>query len=330
MTRVLSYNILMGATRRVNQVASIISAANPDIVGLVEAYQPGVVKKLAEQLGMQAVMNSEVGHSVSQQVALLTRLPIISTQVHIYSDRLTRPLLEVCVEEPGGEHLTIFVVHLSAAFSQKRAGDSLRRREIREILRVMSARQGTPHLVMGDFNTMAPGDPFEASKLLHYIVQLDERYQSNTTKLRQDGHPHLNFVVPASLRLFKPLLRFIAKNKPLSTFFNVAASFYAPRGTIAMIRSAGYVDCFRSMNPYVEGFTCPSAAPAGRIDFIFASPELASQLSRCVVMTDGDGVKGEEASDHLAVVADFGVEVRVEEGQGREVGREMCGEEVVR
>jgi hypothetical protein len=73
-----------------------------------------------------------------------------------------------------------------------------------------------------------------------------------------------------------------------------------------LIYKAGYVDCFRRMNPHAWGFTCPARAPAGRIDFIFASPELASHLSACEVLTEGNGLRGEVASDHLPVIADFG------------------------
>ena len=60
------------------------------------------------------------------------------------------------------------------------------------------------------------------------------------------------------------------------------------------------------MNPGIAGFSCPAASPAGRIDFIFASPELAESLSTCYIPTEGAGVRGEEASDHLPVVAKFG------------------------
>jgi endonuclease/exonuclease/phosphatase family metal-dependent hydrolase len=79
------------------------------------------------------------------------------------------------------------------------------------------------------------------------------------------------------------------------------------------------------MNPEATGFTCPAAAPAGRIDFIFASPELAQSLECCYIPTEGEGVRGEEASDHLPVVAEFGEAVEAEHtaqmsGHPEEVG----------
>ncbi len=72
-----------------------------------------------------------------------------------------------------------------------------------------------------------------------------------------------------------------------------------------MLRRAGYVDSFRRLNPRAWGFTCPAKAPAGRIDYIFASPELARRLSTCHVVTGANGVYGDQASDHLPVLAEF-------------------------
>ncbi|GAC1311063.1 MAG: hypothetical protein NVSMB27_47860 [Ktedonobacteraceae bacterium] len=311
MTRILSYNIQMGASRRIEPLTRMIETAHPDVVGLVEATQPHVVDELGQRLDMQSVMSGRAEHADSWQVALLTRLPIVYTKTHIRPEAITKPVLEVCIEEPDGRQLTVFVTHLAAAFSKGWGGDGIRRREVRELLNIMAAKQGTPHLIMGDFNAMAPGDPFQASSLLRYIVAVDKRYRQHSDAMV--GHPHLNFVVPQPLRIFNPLLRIIPESKLLCRLFDAAAAIYAPRGCIGLLKSAGYVDCFRKMNADVAGFSCPAAAPAGRIDFIFASPELAASLSSCSIPTEGCGVRGEEASDHLPVVADFGVSAMVQD-----------------
>ena len=62
-------------------------------------------------------------------------------------------------------------------------------------------------------------------------------------------------------------------------------------------------------NPNDPGFTCPAGSLAGRIDYIFSSPELAERLSVCSTVTEGNGSRGEEASDHLPVFAEFGERV---------------------
>ncbi len=304
MTRILSYNILVGGTRRIDHITNIIRAANPDIAGLVEATNPRVVKELAERLGMQYRMSGSPTHTTDWQVAVLSRLPIAHAHTHVRPGILTKPLLEVCVEEKDGHKLTVFVTHLAAAFSQGRGGDGIRRKEAQEILRIMASKQGTPHLLMGDFNALAPGDRLKASILLRYLVEMDRRHQQNPHD--HVGHPYLDFVVPASLRFLDPLLRVIPRSKLLCALFDETGSLYAPRGSISLLREAGYIDCFRRVNPYAWGFTCPASAPAGRIDFIFASPELAEHLVACKLVTEGNGSRADEASDHLPVFAEFG------------------------
>ena len=130
MTRILSYNILVGATRRVDPLTRMIQAAQPDVVGLVEATNPRVIEELARRLDMQHVMSANARHLQDWQVALLSRLPIVYTKTHYPSDKLTKPVLEVGVEEPDGKQLTVFVTHLSAAFNEGWAGDAIRRREV--------------------------------------------------------------------------------------------------------------------------------------------------------------------------------------------------------
>lgn len=315
MTRVTSYNILAGGyslrengARRVAQLVKIIRSTNPDIVGVIEATNPQlmqkplVIEQIAEELGMQLVMGGEAAHRYDYQLALLTKLPIISTQIHTRPGLLNKPLLEVCVEQENGQRLTVFVTHLSAAFYKGRGGGHLRLSEVRELLEIMKKCQGTPHLLMGDFNSLAPGDRFKASNLLRYVVNMDAKRNPDLV----DGHPHLNFVVPPRLRFLNPLLRIVPRSSLLCALFDGAASLYVPRSSIALLRKAGYIDCYRRIHPRAFGFTCPAGAPAGRIDYIFASPELAEQLETSYVVVEGEGLPGNHASDHLAVAAEFG------------------------
>jgi endonuclease/exonuclease/phosphatase family metal-dependent hydrolase len=303
MTRILSYNILFGGKGRVNELAKMISSVQPDVVGLIEATNVQVVEELGQRLGMDYRMSGRGKHAKHYQVAVLSRLPIVGMEAYIRRGKLTKPLLEVSVEEANGEQLTVFVTHLTAAYNQLRAGDFIRRREVNEILNIMAPRQGMPHLLMGDFNALAPGDDLQASKLLSYLIDIDRRYRYSPAAL--SGHPDLNKVVPIYVRILKPLLRAIPTNRLLSSLFDTVVSWYAPRGSVGLFSKVGYVDCFRCMKPHEKGFTCPAEAPAGRIDYIFASPQLASRLSKCCVITEGEGVPGAQASDHLPVFAEF-------------------------
>jgi endonuclease/exonuclease/phosphatase family metal-dependent hydrolase len=303
MTRILSYNILFGGKGRVNELAKMIASAQPDVVGLIEATNPQVVEELGQRLGMEYRMSGRGKHAKHYQVAVLSRLPIVGMEAYIRPSKLAKPLLEVCVEEASGEQLTVFVTHLTAAYNQLRAGDYIRRREVHEILNIMAPKHGMPHLLMGDFNALAPGDDLQASKLLSYLIDIDRRYRYSPASL--SGHPDLNLVVPIYLRILKPLLRTIPGNRLLRSLFDTAVSWYAPRGSVGLFSKVGYVDCFRRMNPQAKGFTCPAEAPAGRIDYIFASPQLADRLSKCCVIRSSEGMPGEKASDHLPVFAEF-------------------------
>src|SRR5207248_9872968 len=103
-------------------------------------------------------------------LAVLSKLPIIQTRVHTHPGIFTRRhLLEVELGETNGEHLTVFVTHLTASFFRGMKSVHKRRREVEEILHIMAPRQGTPHLVMGDFNSKAHGEDFKGSALLRYF-----------------------------------------------------------------------------------------------------------------------------------------------------------------
>ncbi len=317
MTRVVSYNILAGGYslsqpngRRTEQLVQIIRSAQPDVVGVIEATNPKmtqhplVVEEMARQLGMQLIMGDVPAHTTDYQLALLTKLPVVATRLHARPGLLNKPLLEVCVEEADGQHLTIFVTHLKAAFSRFRGGDDVRKREMREILQIMAPlrAEGKPHLLMGDFNSLAPGEVFVPSALLRYVVGLDEQRR---TKAIGDGHPHLDFIVPPALRFLVPLLRVLPRYPLFNSVFDAMAALYVARGTIRLLHEANYTDCYRQMHTHARGLTCPADAPAGRIDYIFASPVLSHRLINCYVVNEGDGLPGRDASDHLAVTAEY-------------------------
>jgi endonuclease/exonuclease/phosphatase family metal-dependent hydrolase len=287
----------------------MLRSIQPDVVGVVEAIHPmvkqtpTVLEEIAEELNMQVITGGVTASCNEYPLALLTRLPIVATKSHERPGVLARPLLEVCVEEESGEHLTVCVAHLSAAFNRGRAGGELRLREVAEILRITAPlrAEGKPHLIMGDFNSLAPGDAFKAGALLRYIVQLEQTSSSTLF----DGHPNVKAILPPRLRFLRPLLGLVASSDMLCSLFDIAASLYAPRGCIRNLKRL-YVDAYRHRHPYEPGFTCPAAAPAGRIDYIFASSSLAERLTACDVLRTGEGgITGDQASDHLPIIADF-------------------------
>ncbi|SRR6266487_910686 len=303
MTRILSYNILIGGTDRVDLLTKIIKSRQPDIVGLVEAIDQQVVDALAENLGMQYRLSGRGKDSEGWQAAILSHLPIVQTRTYTSEVMTKQPLLEVCVQESNGCQLTVFVTHLTADFSKAWIANHARRREVQELLRIMSSRQGTPHLLMGDFNSLVPGERLKASSFLLYVTDPNLYYRLKPS--RSIVPPDLNFVLPAPLQILKPFLEFIPRSKVPCTLLDTTDFIYAPRGGIELLQKARYVDCFRSMNPSESGFTWPAPLPSGRVDFIFASPELAQRLVASDTVEAGEGVRTENASDHLPVFAEF-------------------------
>jgi endonuclease/exonuclease/phosphatase family metal-dependent hydrolase len=94
------------------------------------------------------------GHSV----ALLSRLEVGSFQWH-HPWGARRAFLEVAVPFAG---LTIFGVHLSAVHSNWT--ERRRARELRQVLDRSTRIEGL-HVLVGDFNTVAPGEVFDVTRL---------------------------------------------------------------------------------------------------------------------------------------------------------------------
>jgi endonuclease/exonuclease/phosphatase family metal-dependent hydrolase len=75
-----------------------------------------------------------------------------------------------------------------------------------------------------------------------------------------------------------------------------------PRRAIRTMLESGYTDCFRVLHPDEMGYSYPSEHPWLRLDYLFASPELAKRLSASGLVDDE---VARRASDHLPVWAVF-------------------------
>jgi endonuclease/exonuclease/phosphatase family metal-dependent hydrolase len=301
MTRVLTYNILVGGKGRVDQLAKMISFSQADVVGMVEATDPNVIEELAQRLDMQYKMTGRGTYQRDWQTAVLSRLPIVYTQLHTRPDIFYRKhLLEVRLQEPDGTQFSVFVIHQPAGYRSRQGSSQMRRAEIQEILSIMSSRQGSPHLLLGDFNSIAPGDQLHGSDMVMHFIQEHERNLQN--------HPEYRTSMSKSRQLrdwaISSTLRLLLGSRSGQRFIDHAGQVFG-RGGIDLLLQAGYKDSFRYMHPEDLGFTFPSACPACRIDYIFVSPELAKRLTESAVITSLPDMRGDEASDHLPVYVDF-------------------------
>jgi endonuclease/exonuclease/phosphatase family metal-dependent hydrolase len=67
---------------------------------------------------------------------------------------------------------------------------------------------------------------------------------------------------------------------------------------IGRILEAGYADRYRTLHPAEPGHTYPPGSPWLRLDYVFASPEIAAHPHACEVVAEG---RADRASDHLPV-----------------------------
>ena len=159
--RLLSYNIRFGGVGREQALAETIIAAAPDLVVFQEATRPEVIERIAEVTKFPfwaARRNHSIGYLSRQQVDY--------HEWH-YPAGARHSFLEIA---PAGGNARVFGLHLSARFSK---WDERRRtREIRSLLDGIKRHQDGFHVLVGDFNTLAPGDVLNLHQMPTWIKAL--------------------------------------------------------------------------------------------------------------------------------------------------------------
>jgi exodeoxyribonuclease-3 len=152
--RLLSYNIRYGGHGREDGLSAVVNAAQPDLVVLQEATRAAVVERLARDTGM-AIW----GTRPRESLGFMSRLPV--AHVSWNKPRVSRHSFVEIV--PAGTAWRIFGVHLSAVH----AAWTERRRvfELRALLTAIARHQPGPHALVGDFNTLAPGELLDVARL---------------------------------------------------------------------------------------------------------------------------------------------------------------------
>ena len=313
--RVLAYNILLGGERREERIAGVLERSGADLIALEEVRDDSLLARLAGQLGMTAVYG-EPSDEGPLGLALLTRLPIADHRNHRHPGML-RSHLEVTVRHAGGVPLRLHVVHLAARFGERAKGEARRLRELEAILSDIGAASPMPHLIVGDFNSLSPGDHLEATR---FFRRMNELRQARLLVRQTDGwmwpeseddaewlahgiDPELKAGVPSLPWLTGPLTALVPEHRGVDRLLGRAIE----RWTVPRLLGAGYVDCYRHLHPRAHGYTCATWMPAARIDYVFASPEAFPLVTGCDVLT-GRGRAAREvasASDHFPVYADL-------------------------
>lgn len=152
--RLLSYNIRYGGTGREAAIAAVIDAAAPDLVILQEATDPAVVEHLARRTGM-----TQWGSRRGRSLGYLSRRPLVHVEWH--KPALSRhAFLEIVMHGAAWRTYGVHLAAVHAAWTERR-----RTWELRALLASIARRQHGPHALVGDFNTIAPGEVLDVGRL---------------------------------------------------------------------------------------------------------------------------------------------------------------------
>jgi exodeoxyribonuclease III len=178
--RLLSYNIRFGGLGREQSLAETIVAAAPDLVVFQEATRPEVIERLAEATKFP-YWAARRNHSIG----FLSRQKLEYHEWH-YPAGARHSFLEIV---PAGSKTRVFGLHLSARFSK---WDERRRmREIRSLLDGIKRHQDGFHVLVGDFNTLAPGEALNIDRMPAWIRALiwisGRKLQRETIQLMLDA-----------------------------------------------------------------------------------------------------------------------------------------------
>ncbi len=178
--KLLSYNIRFGGRGREQALAETIVAVAPDLVVFQEATDPAVIEQLAAATKFP-FWAARKNHSIG----FLSRQEVAYHEWH-YPAGARHSFLEII---PAGTETRVFGLHLSARFSK---WDERRRvREIRSLLNGIKRHQNGFHVLVGDFNTLAPGEVLELQRLPAWIRALiwisGRKLQRETIQLMLDA-----------------------------------------------------------------------------------------------------------------------------------------------
>lgn len=153
---VMTYNICDGGDGRLALIRQVIADARVDVILVNEADNEAMTAELANDLGMNLIWARGSGQ---KHIGFLSRLPIVRWE--IYNRRpITQAMLVVEIETTTGERVDIYGAHLLPYFMLL-PYELARWRAVSAMLGVIQPHAHVPHLVMGDFNAVAAGEPVD-------------------------------------------------------------------------------------------------------------------------------------------------------------------------
>ncbi len=155
-----------------------------------------------------------------------------------------------------------------------------------------------------------PGDPEDRHQRIVLHVRFD----------LPDGsfhlfNTHLSLSRAARLRTVKGVLAYLRRfSGPRLLVGDL--NEHPDQAPMAMLRDAGWTDVWATLHPNEPGYTSRSDEPWQRIDYAWASPELAPYLKAIELVADQPDGDSVFPSDHIGLVVTIDVE-RGAEGGGR-------------
>ena len=327
--RVATYNILLGGEFRLDLIRTVLRRIDADIVSLQEVREIDRIRELAGQLGMDMLLGEPSDPDSPMHTAILTRLPVHAWRNRRHHGRMLRSHLHCDLETGGTEVplLGIHCLHLAARFGDRNKGEARRIREIGAVLTDIADEPHLPHMLIGDFNALSPGDDILATSFFRRMNDLrraglmvagpngivvpripndSDSEDGLADRWRRAGvDPRLIGGIPALPRVVTPL----TVGLPVSRAMDRLMGRLIERWTMERLRNEGYVDAYRRIHPRARGFTCATWQLSARVDYVLSSPDLAPHVTGADVVgsrtwPDPDAAV---ASDHYAVVADFSV-----------------------
>lgn len=159
--KLLSYNIHFGGSEKREQIAEVINQIKPDLVVFQEASEPEVIKFLSEKCVMPfwaARRKYSLGFISKNEP---------QNYEWIHPEKSKHAFLEI--QLPDSE-TRIFGLHLRARFSKW--SEAKRHEEIKVLLESIKRHEHGFHALVGDFNTLAPGEVFHLELMPLWIRAL--------------------------------------------------------------------------------------------------------------------------------------------------------------
>jgi endonuclease/exonuclease/phosphatase family metal-dependent hydrolase len=327
--RVATYNILLGGESRHDLIRNVLRRIDADVVALQEVREIDRIRELAADLRMEMLLGKPSDPDSPMHTAILTRLPVHAWRNRRHHGRMLRSHLH-CDVETGGSVIPLLGVHclhLAARFGDRNKGEARRIREIGAVLTDIADEPHLPHVLIGDFNALSPGDDILATS---FFRRMNDLRRAGLLKAGSNGiveplvpkdadsadgladrwrragvDPRLIGGIPALPRVVSPL----TVGLPVSRAMDRLMGRLIERWTMERLLSEGYVDAYRRIHPRARGLTCATWQLSARVDYVLATRDLARHVTAADVVggrtwPDPDAAV---ASDHYPVVAEFSV-----------------------